>query len=355
MQTFPSQAPVEQASHLPSDGGSTSRQRFWRTLLDLVRIEWHKVTRRVWPLLAVIALVCSLVGLTVWIISAGAVAESQNPPDMYYRPTLCKYVPPLANVPCLHRELTASELRQMRQLQRQKVEVLARPLHLPQGVQTGVSLTNSVGLILLVVLSAFLVGIDFESGMIRLFLTRGASRLQVYLARLVALLLLALIIAAVLQLLVIGMGGLTMALRLPAYWGVVPVLNWSWLSHALLYVLTSALGIMLYGLVAMCGALWGRSTTAGIAAGLGWWIINEMLDLLNGQAGMLHGPVFLKRIAGLSLTNTLNVLLHMQEHALYNTPAPQASSIRILLVLSICLIVPLLGAWWLYQRRDVTA
>ncbi len=355
MQTFPSQAPVEQASYHSSDGGSTGRQHFWLTLLDLVRIEWRKMTRRSWPLLAVIAIVCFLVGLSVWIISAGAVAESQNLPDMYYRPTLCKYMPPFSTVPCLHRELTASELRQMRQLQQQKVEALAAPLHFPHVVQTGVSLTNSVGLILLVVLSAFLVGIDFESGMIRLFLTRGASRLQVYLARLVALLLLALIIAAVLQLLVIGMGALAMTLRLPAYWGQLPALSWSWLSHALLYVLTSALGIVFYGLVAMCGALWGRSTTAGIAAGLGWWIINSMVDLLNGQAGMLHGPVFLKRIVDLSLTNTLNMLLHMQEHVLYNTPVPQASSVRIVLVLGICLIVPLLGAWWLYQRRDVTA
>lgn len=169
---------------------------------------------------------------------------------------------------------------------------ISRPYLFPVSLLTASAMVLVALPLPLGILISLLIGTDYRSGVIRMLLTRGSSRTQYLLAKLIT-------IGIVLVVLVPFFVGievlvlyLSMVLFFPMVPLVVPPFSWSWVGTTLLYLLLPIAGIGVYCLIAFTLTLLSRTSAVGIAGIFFLWI-SEFL--LNGQL-----PPTIRSIASLS-------------------------------------------------------
>lgn len=211
--------------------------------------------------------------------------------------------------------------------------------------------------ILLLIVSARLVGMEYTGGTIRILLGRGAGRVRLLLAKLVALALLGLAILAGYLVLVVGSVSLSVL-----SWGdrlssltAAPTHVWTDLRVSLLIALTSV-GIAI--LIGATAAVVGRSLTFGLAAALVLFpadnVLAEIFSLLF-QLTHLH---FWLDLTTYLLGPALNALPTVMErdrvpHVAFAPPAIPVSAAHDWLVVGGWAVALLLAALLLARLRDV--
>lgn len=157
--------------------------------------------------------------------------------------------------------------------------------------------------IILLVLAAHVIGLEYQQGTIRVLLGRGVGRLQLLGAKVAALVVVALAIMACGMLieLVFGWGIVTGLAGSAQPWKVLGAEFWTDVEFYLLCVLLNAGVTLLLGVAA---SVVGRSLSFGLAIGLSWFAVDNLAqiplsllvrftgsDVWGSMTGLLLGPV----------------------------------------------------------------
>jgi ABC-2 type transport system permease protein len=211
--------------------------------------------------------------------------------------------------------------------------------------------------ILLLVVSARLVGMEYTGGTIRVLLGRGAGRLRLLLAKLTALALLGLaLLAGFLVLVAAAIYGVVRAWeggvqRL----GSLPGSVWTDLGVVVLVALLSMAVCILLGAAA---AVLGRSLAFGIGAALAFFPADNLLVVVLSLLHTLTGKAFWLDASQYLLGPSLNALpAHLQTdhtaHSAFATPLVTVSTSHLWLVVGAWALALVVLPVVLTLRRDV--
>ncbi len=259
--------------------------------------------------------------------------------------------PPSGSQPCTTTSTTTAAS--------QGQQEIAQLLTFPDALMLAGSYLTFMGLILICVLAGAQVGNEYGNGTHRLALSRGASRAQLLVAQVIAFVILAL--AASLGLLILGtLVGVSLG---PLLGGNIPAIPADGWVEMLGFWLVLAFKLFAYALIALFLATAGRSTAAGIAGSLGYFlfetvalpiIISIALALSGLQSGAAHiqdvfiGPNLNAVLAGVS-GSPLD-LGGRNAGGPFDTIAPFQG-----LVVSILYCLAFIGlSYWMMRSRDVT-
>jgi ABC-type transport system involved in multi-copper enzyme maturation permease subunit len=329
------------------------RADFFSVVLRLIGVELYKIRRRsMSKILSVIAILVMLIAF--FAISLTPIIIARNDVRSFLPPP-CSSVPRPGIDACLNHKPTASEIQQAAQSKEETVKQTSVALRLPDSLYTANTIAQSIGLLLIVILAGTIVGGEYSVSTIRLMFTRGPTRTQFILSKVGAIL--ACIIVGLCTVLLIGVG---FGAILNLFTGIatdVAFLSGSWVLHMLLYLLFSMLGLFMYAMIALCLATLGRTTAAGVAGALVWWVLEsvlgQLLDAIGGQVGGVFGEI-LKGIPTYFIGNNVNTLLQNQVEYMLGRPLSLTSDIHALLVLIFYLAIFIGLAWWITKRRDIT-
>jgi ABC-type transport system involved in multi-copper enzyme maturation permease subunit len=232
-------------------------------------------------------------------------------------------------------------------------------LHLPGSLTFVGSIANFIATILLIILAGTIVGGEYTSGTIRVMLSRGPSRVQYLLAKIGTLLICTLISIIVLLIIGLFVGSLlNLLLHQPVD---TSTMNGAWITHALLYVLTLALSLFFYTILALFIATLGKSSAAGIAGALVWWFLESLLSsILTAVSSISTGTLaaFLKAVPTYLPGTNLSALITNQTTALSaSASASQPGAItdvHAILVIIVYAVIFLGISFWVQESRDVT-
>jgi ABC-type transport system involved in multi-copper enzyme maturation permease subunit len=233
--------------------------------------------------------------------------------------------------------------------------VLSEPLRLPLSLGMSVEVMSRLGAVLIIILAGTIVGGEYGVGTIRLLFTRGPTRTEFFLSKIGTLML-----CTALGLLATVLLGLILGLLLNFFTGVslsFTFLSGAWFGHALLYVLSTVLGLVIYAIMALSFSVLGRATPAGIAAGLIWWGVEPILSSILSLAGnFTRGPTgsFLAAIPDYFIGTNISALAENQRQYLFGGQGSSLSDLHALLVLAVYLALFIGLAAWVNVRRDVT-
>jgi ABC-type transport system involved in multi-copper enzyme maturation permease subunit len=153
----------------------------------------------------------------------------------------------------------------------------------PTGIIRSFDIGGFLGQILLVVVAASMVGSEFGWGTIRVMVGTGAARTKLLLAKLIALtlttivyLLAAAAVGSLASLFVTVVGGHMVTLG---------TMNASWWGDLALMILRSFFVLWVLVVLAFSVASLTRSVAAGIAVGIGWPFLEQILAALLGLIG----------------------------------------------------------------------
>ncbi|MBV9229082.1 MAG: ABC transporter permease subunit [Chloroflexi bacterium] len=256
---------------------------------------------------------------------------------------------------------TASSLAPGEQVQtaaekQAELAMISAPLRLPNSLITSVEVINYAGLVLIIILAGTIVGGEYAVGTIRLMFTRGPTRTQFLLSKVGAI-----FVCTVLGTFALALIGIVVG----AFFNIVmkgistnfSFFTGTWVLHASLYLLAAALGLFLYGMIALCLSLLGKTTVAGVAGALMWWVLEGLLGQVFYLLGTLNRGIlgdFLKAVRDYLIGNNVQALLQNQTHYLVGDSASQLSDLHTLFVLVFYIILLVGLAWWVNERRDVT-
>jgi ABC-type transport system involved in multi-copper enzyme maturation permease subunit len=163
-----------------------------------------------------------------------------------------------------------------------------------------------VGVVLLV-LSTHAVGLEYSQGTIRILLGRGVGRLRLLAAKVMALALAALALIAAGILIELAGAWLIVGAKAGGQhpWSALNSAFWSNAWVYLLCVLISAGVTLLLGVTA---AVVGRSLAFGLAVGLSWFAVDNLLLIPLGLLGQVTHSTFWLKLSGLLLGPLLNRL-----------------------------------------------
>lgn len=323
------------------------RGDYLSVLLRLIGMDLYKVRQR---LLARALLLIATVLVGGGFFVAGLVAiRDVNLPASSFATDSCAQFP--HDPQCLNHPPTPADYQRAKQ---QAVDSIALYLNMP-GVWNAEERFVFAELVALgVILAGTLVGGEYSLGAARLMFTRGPSRTQFLLAKVVVLAIYT--IPTVLFLILLGSGiGAVMA-HVAGVGTGFSFQTADVFSHFALFVLLGMLFWFSYMLMALFFGTLGRSTVAGITAPLVWLLIEPALTNFLGSA-----PGFLQYVPNYFLGNNLLALIEEQMRALgifsLNAPSPvgEFHAGQSLLMVAIYLIVFVGAACWLTARRDVTA
>jgi ABC-2 type transport system permease protein len=189
-----------------------------------------------------------------------------------------------------------------------KMNLSQAPLHfLYNEMEVSFSILRIFGGIFIIILTAYLIGMEYQYGTVRILLARGVGRLQLLFAKLLALVIIALalvigllLLNSVLICLIISfIGGNLQALNAitPAFW-----------SNSSLYLLTVLISMGVSILMATAMSAIGRSLSIGMSGSLAWFPVDNlgMLFLLLAQR-LTHND-FWSNITAYLLGPNLNVM-----------------------------------------------
>lgn len=336
----------------PERGASVvpGRQGYVFVVLRLIGMELYKLRRRALSkALGIIAV--ALAVLPFALIAFGVFATVNAPAGSFSAP--CQ-APAAQGGPSNCPAPPAAQVAQERQL---IVESTSAPLRLPDALNVAVAYGLIVGVILLVILVGSITGGEYSAGTIRLLFIRGPTRTQFLIAKLGT----SLIVIVIGMLLIVVPGILVGQLFNPVSGIAQTGAFWSgaWLGHALLYVLIAMLNWFMFAVIAIFFATLGRSTAAGVVAGIGWLfaepILGAVLTLL-GDVTRGAGGTILKAIPNYFISTNFSAWSNDQRQYLSvsatSTPAVTVSHAIIVLLVYFAFFIGL--TWWINKRRDVT-
>jgi ABC-type transport system involved in multi-copper enzyme maturation permease subunit len=323
-------------------------------LLRLTGAELYKLRRRIMPLiLLIIGIFLMIAGSAL--IGAITIFISAMPASTYLPPPCSQVQQSGAQVTCLDRPPTAAELDLAEKQKREVLNAVAEPLHLPGSFTNAMNGLSFTGLILLLILAGSIMGGEYGAGTIRLLYTRGPTRTQFFLAKIGALLV-SLVLGSFILALVSMLTGALFSL-IPGIKADNSFLDWNWLVHAYLYAFATLLGIFTYLMAALSLSIIGKSTAAGVAGGILFWVLESVLNLVLTVSVLVNNDFLrtaIKTLESLLLTNNISALVQNQAHEMTGAVAPEISSPRALLTILIYLALFIGIGWWVNKRRDVT-
>ncbi|HEU0001681.1 MAG TPA: ABC transporter permease [Ktedonobacteraceae bacterium] len=344
------------SSQLPAHSTRTEsvvmgRQDYLSVVLRLIGIELYKLRRRVMSkALGIIAI--ALAVLPFALVAVGTFATA-NAPAGSFTSSSCQSFgsngqPSACPTP------SAAQVAQERQT---IVQDTSSPLRLPASLNVAVQYGLIVGILLLVILVGTIAGGEYGTGTIRLLFIRGPTRTQFLLAKLGASLVVIFITVLVMTLLGILTGQLFNPVSGIAQAGDF----WSaaWIGHALLYLLIAMLNWFMFAVIAIFFATLGRSTVAGVVAGISWLfiepILGSVLVLLGNLSKGALGDI-LKAIPNYFIGTNFSALLDDQGRYLSfgSASTPGVTAVHAIIVLLVYFAFFIGLTWWINKRRDVT-
>ena len=350
-------SPSSHISDSPERNASVmlGHQNYLSIVLRLVGMELYKLRRRAMSKVLIIIAV-ALAVLPFALIALGTFATANAPVESFSPP--CQSAAPNGQVqqggPPNCPAPSAAQVAQERQT---IVAGTSTPLRLPEALNVAVEYGLIVGVILLVILVGSITGGEYSAGTIRLLFIRGPTRTQFLFAKLGTSL-----IVAIIGILAMVVPGILVGQLLNPVSGISQTGTfWSgaWLNHALLYVFIAMLNWFMFAVIAIFFATLGRSTAAGVVAGIAWLFLEPILgivltyigDVSRGAAGTI-----LKAIPNYFISTNFDALLNDQRQYLSvgttSTPAVSVSHAIVVLFVYFAFFIGL--TWWINKRRDVT-
>lgn len=347
MAMTPQALPEQDYSRAPSI--LIGKQDFFSTELRLIAMELYKLRRR--TMTKVLIGVGLLAIIVTYVVVAFYTSTQASRPASDFTPQQCPQVRN-TNKPCLDHQPTQAEMDQYKQ---HRIASLSSIMRLPGSLETSVILGANILFVLVLILTGTNVGGEYGLGTVRLMFTRGPTRLQFLLAKIVAVL--AFIIPMVLAMTLLS---IVLGLVLNPLTGITPdysFFNLTWLGHAILYILVIVLAWFVYSMAALfCGTL-GRATAVGIVGAFAWVFTESILNaiILEGL-GDASGPVpdFLRSIPTYFMSINVEALIHNQAHYVLDSASDPITDLHALTVLAVYIIAFIALSCWLTVRRDVT-
>ncbi len=353
LQTLPEQQPIPAASRTPSV--MMGKSDYLSVLLRLTAAELYKLRRRT---LSKVAASISIGAIVVaFLLIAVYLVTQVNAPATNFAPPLCSQVSQsqAQNTVCVNHQPTQAELAHYKQARIK--DLASSSLILPGSLNIIYMVTiKSIILVLtLIIVTGTIVGGEYSYGTVRLLFTRGPTRIQFLLAKV-----LTIATCVIIGLLTMTVVGVLLGYALYPISGLVPDFHFftaAWPGHALLIVLIQMLGWFTYAILALFIGTLGRSTVAGIAGGLIWPFMELIMNnILPGLGGMIGGSLgkFLGAIPDYFVGNNINALLQNLSHSSGTGPVSSLSDLHTLLVFAGYLVVCISLSCWLTVKRDVT-
>ncbi len=241
----------------------------------------------------------------------------------------------------------------------ENVRSFTEALRLPRSLALIEQLLLTLGQILIIILVSTIVGGEYNSGTIRLMLTRGPSRTQFLLSKVGA------------AITCIGFGvvaitvlGVLTGLLLNLATGVAPdfaFFSVPWSVHVLLYLLIIILGLFTYAMMALFLSTLGRATATGLAGVLTWsFLIEPVIEVISNFGRNISGPTgsFFQSLPDYLIGTNISALLGNQSQYVFPTSSvaqiAPVSDLHALLVLAAYIAIFIGLACWISMRRDVT-
>ena len=350
MNTLPQAAP---SPDLPVVGSSSAvimgRQDFLSVLLRLTEMELYKIRRRVMSkVLASIALVAIVVTFVALMLVSLIVLNSSGGA---FLPPACTQSG--GTQPCLNQSPTQAQIDAAKLAMLRSV---SEPLRPPSSLTVAAQVALTPFTILIIILAGAIAGGEYSLGTIRLLFTRGPTRTQFFLAKL-----LAIIVCSAVGILVMVLVGTVLGLLLNLITGIGP--SWSffsagWLGHTLLYLLFVILNWVIFAVIAIFFGILGRATVAGIVGGVVWFLLEPVVGQVFTLAGsFVRGSIgdTLRALPDYLIGNNIGALIQNQAQYVSGGSPGSLSDLHTVLVLLVYLAVLLGLAWWLNERRDITS
>jgi len=324
------------------------RKDYLSVLLRLIGMDLYKVRRRL--LSKVLLLVGTLVIAFVFLAIGISAWHFSSQPVTSFVPANCAVLP--HNVGCINHPATLADM------QHEKQRILngaAQLLNIPGVWNVEELFVIQVFAVLGIILAGALVGGEYSLGTVRLMFTRGPTRVQFLLAKIVVLAIY--VVPTILFLMLLGTVIGSVMAQLAGIGAGLSFFTAATFGHLVLFLLLGILYWFSYMLMALFFGTLGRSTVAAIVGPLIWLAIEPLLGNIitvltsNGSGGLSD---FMKAIPDYFLGNNLTSLLHNQGNALSFTNAGPYSDGHSLLVVAVYLTVFVGVACWLTVRRDVT-
>ena len=163
-----------------------------------------------------------------------------------------------------------------------------------------------VGVFVLIA-TALLVGQEYQNGTIRVLLSRGVDRVQLLLAKALAMSLLALGLLAV-ALVVVALSSLLGIQFAAGGLDSLKVLNGDFWHSTWIYLLTVLISVVVSILLAACVAVVGRSLAFGVSAAIGWFAADNIGVLVMLLVYRFTQNDFWNQITGYFLGPILNTM-----------------------------------------------
>jgi len=331
------------------------RQDYLSVVLRLIGMELYKLRRRAMSkVLGIIAIVLAV--LPFALVAFGTFATA-NAPAGSFAPSCQSIGPngqPQQGPPPSCPTPSPAQVAQERQ---SIVQNTSAPLRLPDALNVAVQYGLIVGIVLLVILVGTIAGGEYATGTIRLLFIRGPTRTQFLIAKLGA----SFVVIFIGMLVMTALGVLTGQLFNPVSGVAQSGAFWSgaWIGHALLYLFIAMLNWFMFAVIAIFFATLGRSTAAGVVAGISWLfvepILGSVLTLLGNVSKGALGD-FLKAIPNYFIGTNFSALLtdQWQYLSLNSSSTPAVSVVHAVIVLLVYFAFFIGLTWWINKRRDVT-
>ncbi|HLI68661.1 MAG TPA: hypothetical protein VKV19_02780 [Ktedonobacteraceae bacterium] len=335
------------------------RRDYLSTVWRLTRMELYKLYRRRYSQI-VLATLLGLVASGVVVIGFFDMSQA-NAPASNFAPPRCV---------SLHngQQYCSNQTFSQAQLERAKTAAMqenAQSLGLP-GSLTAIVTVLSINLIttLGILLLGPLVGTEYGMGTIRLLFTRGPTRLQCMLAKVVAALIYTMVALLLVMAAYIVLGMIFYPMTGEPYSYTFSFFSQAdfriMLSNALLLGLIDIVYWFTYGVMALFFGSIGRSTAAAIGGTFAWYTLEilliYLLEFLQGviPTGALY--TFFKGVPDYLLFNNLNSLVQNRLHFLNNgNPLSSISDLHACIVVAVYLVVLVGASCLITMRRDVTS
>jgi len=329
----------------------TGWQSFLSILLRLMRAELYKIQcRAISKALGIISIFIIISAFTL--ISLGAVFLVHTSANVFLPPP-CSHN--LQGQGCLSHSPSQTDLARAEHVKQETLYSVSAPLRFPSSLGVAVQITRTIGLIIIVILAGIIVGGEYSAGTVRLMLTRGPTRTQFLLSKLVTV-----AVCIVLMVFVMVFIGVLTGTLLNQLTGIATnhsFLTTTWVLHAVLYTLVAMLGLFLYATMAFFLSTIGRATTAGIAGALAWGLFESVIGGgLSLISSLTKGPTsdFLKSIPDYFIGNNIAALLQNQSKYVLGQTSSPLSDLHSLLVLGVYFTLFIGLAVWVNKVRDVT-
>ncbi|HZC07359.1 MAG TPA: ABC transporter permease [Ktedonobacterales bacterium] len=176
-----------------------------------------------------------------------------------------------------------------------------------QALQGDAALVRIFSGIFMLILTAHVIGLEYQHGTIRVLLARGVGRLQLLGAKVAALALVGLVVMALESLIELAFAwGLTLA----AAQGTQPwrALGPEFWADLRIYIFWLALNMVVTMLLAVAASAVGRSLAFGLAVGLSWFAVDNLLTIVLALLVRVTQSDFWAKLSGALLGPLLNRL-----------------------------------------------